>query len=245
MNKPILFISDLHLSPALPKTTAVFKAFLEGPAREASQLFILGDFFEYWVGDDFLEMPEQIFFKHIAHMLKVLAQEGTQIFLMHGNRDFLLGKHFEQQAQVTLIPDPFVIERDGWRIALTHGDLLCADRAYRAYRYVVRQNFIQNCFLKLSFAIRCRIAEFLRQKSHLSQSRHNNYRDASTEAVQDFFEQTKTKVMIHGHTHQPACHEHHGYVRWVLPDWDFDHGTQARGGYLQLDKEGLRAVSLN
>lgn len=248
---PVLFISDLHLSPGMPHTTAAFESFLQTVAPSAQALFILGDFFEYWLGDDVLQAPNSDvsgkFSRHIATQLLSLNEQGTQVFLMHGNRDFLIGQQFAQAAQLTLLPDPWVLEAHGQRIALTHGDLLCTtDLAYQRFRYWVRRPWLQAAFLALPLRLRLRVAERMRHRSRI---RHQHpihfWVDTEDTAIQHMLDATDCTHLIHGHTHLPATHPLPDGERLVLSDWDFDgHPDTARGNYLQLDADGLHTRSL-
>ncbi|MBU6491289.1 MAG: UDP-2,3-diacylglucosamine diphosphatase [Burkholderiales bacterium] len=249
---PALFISDLHLSPALPRTVAAFDALLQGPARAAGELFILGDFFEYWVGDDMLDTdPDDpasfgAFARDIAARLAALGATGVPIYIMPGNRDFLLGQRFARSARATLLHDPCIVERFGQRIVLTHGDMLCRDdAAYMRYRRVVRSPRLQRLFLALPLRFRMAVAERLRARSAGAQQR-KIYDDVDHAAARELFSCAEAPTLIHGHTHRPACHEDRdargrSTHRWVLTDWECDHG-QPRAGYLQWDADGLRAV---
>lgn len=237
-----LLISDLHLSEALPRTVEAFEHFIRVTANGADSVFILGDLFEYWIGDDMLELP---FARRIASLMHTLSERGIALYVMHGNRDFLLGKRFMAAAGAMPLPDPFVVTAFGERIVLAHGDALCtADPAYQRFRRIVRAPLAQRLFLALPFRIRLRIGEQMRAKSLARPMVASPKYDATNEAVARLFGATHTRTMIHGHTHLPARHEHHGAVRWVLPDWDLDHGTP-RGGYMRIDETGKHVLPLD
>lgn len=238
----VLLLSDLHLSEALPRTVEAFEHFIHVTANGADSVFILGDLFEYWIGDDMLASP---FARHIAGQMHTLSERGIALHVMHGNRDFLLGRRFMAAAGAMLLPDPFVITVFGKRIALTHGDALCtADMAYQRFRRVVRAPFVQRLFLSLPRRWRERIGENMRRKSAARPMRAAPQYDVTPEAVARLFDATRTHTMIHGHTHLPAHHDEHGATRWVLPDWELDHGAP-RGGYLRIDETGIRALPLD
>ena len=233
-----LFVSDLHLDAALPRTTARFLRFLEEIAPSAQALYLLGDVFEYWAGDDDLD---NAFNRRIVTALHALGQRGVDLFWIAGNRDFLVGEHFAQEAGMRLLDDPTVLTRNGQRIVLTHGDMLCTDdHAYQAFRAQVRDPAWQQQFLSQALSERKRIIEAMRQHSREAQQvKAPEIMDVNEAAVLGLFAQEGASVMIHGHTHRPAVHRYaQGLVRHVLPDWELDHGP-LRGGWLQLDDAGL------
>jgi UDP-2,3-diacylglucosamine hydrolase len=241
--RPFFFISDLHLSEAIPQTVAAFEHFIRATAEEADSVFILGDLFEYWVGDDMLAEP---FVARMAALLHTLSERGIALYLMHGNRDFLLGKRFMKAAGAIWLPDPFVITAFGTRVALAHGDRLCsADRGYQMFRHFARNRFAQMLFLAWPFRWRQKLAENMRSKSEYGRLRPVSIKyDVTPKAVAALFKASKAATIIHGHTHRPARHREPGGTRWVLPDWDLDHGTR-RGGYLRIDADGIRALPLD
>jgi UDP-2,3-diacylglucosamine hydrolase len=165
---------------------------------------------------------------------------------MHGNRDFLLGKRFMKAAGAIWLPDPFVITAFGARITLAHGDALCtADHAYIRFRRVARSRFAQMLFLAWPFRWRHALAKGMRSASQESRARPVSPKyDVTQEGVAALFRETGTATIVHGHTHRPARHREPGGTRWVLPDWDLDHGER-RGGYLRIDADGLRALPLD
>lgn len=240
--RPWLFISDLHLSETLPRTAAAFEHFIADTASGAAALFILGDLFEYWIGDDTLQTP---FAQRMAALMRTLSSRGTALYVMHGNRDFLLGDRFMAAAGARLLPDPTIISGFGTRIVLAHGDGLCtADQNYQRFRRFARSRAAQSFFLAWPLRWRVALAERMRAKSQAGMRRAPApLYDVTAAAVAQLNAASGTHILVHGHTHLPARHESHGNVRWVLPDWDLDHG-RARGGYLQLDHAGLRALPL-
>jgi UDP-2,3-diacylglucosamine hydrolase len=241
--RPFLFLSDLHLSESIPKTVAAFEHFVRVTADQADSVFILGDLFEYWVGDDMLAEP---FPAKMAALMHTLSERGIALYVMHGNRDFLLGKRFMRAAGAVWLPDPFVITAFGSKIALAHGDALCtADRGYQIFRRFARNRLAQLLFLAWPFRWRRALAERMRSKSEAGRERPPLPRyDVTQHGVDALFKASRTKTMIHGHTHRPARHTDADRVRYVLPDWDLDHGAK-RGGYLRIDSEGIRVLPLD
>ncbi|WP_043648018.1 UDP-2,3-diacylglucosamine diphosphatase [Chitinilyticum litopenaei] len=224
-----LFIADLHLNPADPATAEAFAGFLAGPARAAGTLYILGDLFDYWLGDDQLDDP---FYAAQAAALQALAAEGVALHFMPGNRDFLCARRFARAAGLTILPDPSVITRDGQRLLLAHGDAYCTDDiAYQRFRRFVRNRFLQAIlWLALPRRWRQQKARQLRERSQ-QHNRRKDYRimDVNADAIDAALAGHDCRILIHGHTHRPATHAHRHGVRHVLPDW---HAGQ--GGYLQL-----------
>ncbi len=165
---------------------------------------------------------------------------------MHGNRDFLLGKRFMRAAGAIWLPDPFVMTAFGARIVLAHGDALCtADRKYQTFRRLARWRAAQLLFLAWPFKWRHALAERMRSSSEEGRTRPPSpLYDVTHQGVEALFRSSHTTTMIHGHTHKPARHQETSGTRWVLPDWDLDHGTH-RGGYLRIDAEGIHALPLD
>lgn len=234
-----LFVSDIHLSPNLPKTTEAFLEFLDF-AQIAPQLFILGDLFEYWVGDDAIDTP---YVATVIQALRTLTDSGTQIFWIAGNRDFLVGERFAHSTGAQLLTEPAIITIGDQRICLLHGDAQCTDdHGYMAFRSQVRQNAWQTHFLSKPFAERQQIVEGLRQGSKMQQKdKSMEIMDVNEHAISEVFSTTNTDVMIHGHTHRPAVHQYHGQVRYVLPDWQCDENP-VRGGWLIAAIDGSLKV---
>ncbi|VVE24621.1 UDP-2,3-diacylglucosamine diphosphatase [Pandoraea aquatica] len=257
---PALFISDLHLSPALPQTVQVFEDFLRGPAREASILFILGDLFEYWIGDDMLDAdrgsetppastapasePLGVFARRMTAAMAELSASGVPIAVMRGNRDFLLGKRFAQAAGAVMLDDPCVFSFLGQALVLSHGDQLCTDDVgYQRFRRVAHSPLGKAFFLTLPLRVRMGIADRIRRRSAAKGAHRMAYADANANAIAALLDAAGERTLVHGHTHRPARHVDGRRVRWVLPDWEFD-VDPPRGGYLQWDAHGLRAVDL-
>jgi UDP-2,3-diacylglucosamine hydrolase len=223
-----LFISDLHLSPDEPATVARFLAFLNGPARNAARLFILGDLFDYWAGDDDLAAP---FNAHIVSALRALADGGVSVSFMAGNRDFLIGPQFAAAAGMDLLPDPCVRDFAGVPTLLMHGDTLCTDDAdYQRFRATVRNPAWQAAFLTRPLAERKREIEALRARSEAEKRvKPMEIMDVNAAAVEAALHHHGVNTLIHGHTHRQGRHAHRvdgrDCVRWVLGDWHGERGT--------------------
>jgi UDP-2,3-diacylglucosamine hydrolase len=236
-----LFISDLHLSVERPGPNEQFFRFLHEEAARADALYILGDLFEYWIGDDGIE--EDPLGRQVVRALRVLSRAGVAVFLMVGNRDFLMGAKFCEASGARFLDDPRVVEIDGKPVLLMHGDTLCTDDAdYQGWRATARSEAWQKEFLSKSLPERRDTIEALRAKSKaVVQAKPAEIMDVNEVAVREAFRVHGVQLMIHGHTHRPAKHEHEvdGRLcqRWVLPDW------YGRGGYLALDAVGPRLVS--
>lgn len=238
---PVLFISDLHLTPERPQAAHLLRRFLRDVAPSAAALYILGDFFEAWVGDDDLSEP---FHADIAEALRILSGHGTQVAFLPGNRDFLAGEAFARAAGLTLLPDPTRLDLFGVPTLLSHGDAFCTDDAtYQAFRAQVRGAAWQQAFLALPLAERRALARELRERSEQAKAgKKPEIMDVNAEAVERAFRESRVDRIIHGHTHRPARHEHlvdgRPRERWVLADW-YD-----TGAYLHCDAQGCRAVAL-
>lgn len=240
-SKPVaLFVSDVHLQESMPRTTQAFLDFLHNYAVKADQLYLLGDLFEYWAGDDDLDAS---YIRRIVDALRAVNDSGAHVFWIAGNRDFLVGERFAKAAGLTILPDPSVVTIGGQRIVLAHGDAQCTDdHDYMAFRAQVRQQEWQRQFLAMPLAQRKAVIEGLRNGSRAAQ-RAKSYEimDVNPTAIAGLFETSGASLMVHGHTHRPARHEHlagdNKCVRYVLPDWDYDTG-QPRGGWLALHADG-------
>jgi len=217
----ILLVADLHLEPARPGLNRAFAGFLEREARSAAALYILGDFFNAWIGDD----DDTPLYADIAAALQRLAGSGTAVFLMHGNRDFLLGQRFAAACNATLLTEPHLLSHCGHDYLLLHGDVLCTrDTAYQDFRRQVRDPAWQAAFLARPLPDRRAFAaEARRQSKAMGSNRAEDIMDVSPEAVSAVLEQWNVDTLIHGHTHRPALHEFdHGgrrCRRLVLGDW--------------------------
>ncbi|ASU38417.1 UDP-2,3-diacylglucosamine diphosphatase [Herbaspirillum sp. meg3] len=236
-----LFISDLHLQASLPRTTQAFYDFLNQHASRAEQLYLLGDIFEYWAGDDDIETPYN---SDIVNALRRVSDSGVAIYWIAGNRDFLVGAAFAEAAGLTILDDPHVIHLAGRDITLAHGDAQCTDdTAYMAFRAQVRQPAWQQQFLGMPLAQRKAIIEGVRQNSKdANKEKSYDIMDVNAEAVRTLYDQTGTQTLIHGHTHRPALHVDESgtatRLRYVLPDWEYD-VEPARGGWMSLTADGV------
>lgn len=232
-----LFISDLHLQATLPHTAHAFFTFLHTYAMHAQQLYLLGDIFEYWAGDDDLETP---FNAAIATAIRTVAEAGVDVFWMAGNRDFLVGEAFAQTAQLTLLPDPHVATIAGTRMTLAHGDAQCTDdQAYMAFRQQVRNPAWQQQFLSMPLAQRKAIIAGVRENSQsANKEKSADIMDVNADAIAALFTATESDILIHGHTHRPALHLLEGNKkRYVLSDWEYD-TTPVRGGWMSVTSDG-------
>lgn len=200
-----LFIADLHLQTEEPAITAGFLRFLAGTAREADALYILGDLFEAWIGDDDPNPLHQ----QIAQAIKAVVDSGVPCYFIHGNRDFLLGQRFAQACGMQLLPQEQVLNLYGRNVLIMHGDTLCTDDAgYQAFRAKVHQPWLQKLFLTLPLFIRRRIAAKMRAGSKAANSSKSlSIMDVNQHAVVEAMEKHQVQWLIHGHTHRPAVHE--------------------------------------
>lgn len=216
-----LFIADLHLSVHEPAITAGFLRFLRSEAMSADALYILGDLFDAWIGDD----DPQPLHATVATALRELHQHGVRCYFVHGNRDFLIGKHFAQQSRMILLPTETVLDLYGQRILILHGDTLCTDDpAYQKFRRRVHNKFIQRLFLLLPLRFRLKIAKKMRSASqYANQSKSQQIMDVNAEEVIRRLDYYQVNTMIHGHTHRPKIHqiatEHIHAQRAVLGAW--------------------------
>lgn len=217
-----LFISDLHLDQARPHIIDIFRRFIVEEAVNADALYILGDLFEAWIGDD----ADDETGKQFVDAMRPLRDARKPCFYMHGNRDFLLGEDFARKAGMTLLPDPSVIDIDGTPTLLMHGDTLCTnDQAYQAFRQQVRSPKWQQTFLSQSIEKRQAFASQARQESqrHTKNNSDAAIMDVNQGAVEAVMKSAKVHRLVHGHTHRPATHtfKSHGetFERIVLADW--------------------------
>jgi UDP-2,3-diacylglucosamine hydrolase len=236
---PSLFISDLHLTDERPEANERFIELLEGKARGADALYILGDFFEYWIGDDDLEDP---FNAVIAGLLGALSRGGVPLYLMHGNRDFLVGERFCAATGAKLLADPSVHEIQGVRTLLMHGDTLCTDDLdYQNWRRISRSEAWQREFLAEPLSERRRAIVGMREKSkEVVQAKPADIMDVNDAAVMQAMRAHGVTRLVHGHTHRPGRHaltiDGRPAERWVLPDW------YGRGGYLEIGRRAPKLV---
>ncbi|MCF6764798.1 UDP-2,3-diacylglucosamine diphosphatase [Thiotrichales bacterium 19S3-7] len=222
----IYIISDLHLKAAEPEVFRQFSVFLQQITNKGNTLYILGDFFEYWVGDD----ANDTFYQRVISLLKNATNCGLVIYFMHGNRDFLIGKTFAANSGIQLIQDPYYLHWQNQLIALMHGDLLCTDdQRYLRYRKVVQSRWFKWLFLHLPLALRNKMADKMRQKSK-NRKRYEIEFDATDKGINRYAKDAQ--IIIHGHTHKLAIHKHHSKTRYVLGDW---HKNQY--SYIQINDQ--------
>lgn len=236
-----LFVSDLHLDDARPEATRLFGDFLAGEARSAEALYILGDLFEAWVGDD--DPSEAGAF--VAEHVRALSDRGVPVSFMHGNRDFLLGDAYAARAGMRLLRDPTRIELLGEPVLLMHGDLLCTgDTEYQKFRAQTRDVDWQRAFLaqpleaRLAFARQARGESARHQGALREAGRMETITDVAPAAVEEAFAAHGVDTLIHGHTHRPAIHRGDARTRIVLGDW------YAQGSVLRVDAQGPRLSAL-
>ncbi|MDP2226061.1 MAG: UDP-2,3-diacylglucosamine diphosphatase [Moraxellaceae bacterium] len=233
-----LFISDLHLSPDLPRVTAGFFRYLEA-ASGAAALYVLGDLFESWVGDDHRDDYNNA----VIAAFRQLSDSGTALFFAHGNRDFLLGAGFVEATAATLLPDNAVIDVNGQRLLVMHGDQLCTlDAKYMAFRAQSRDAAWQQDMLQKPLDQRLMIASMLRMQSRANNAnKAENIMDVTPEAVHQALREAGVHTLLHGHTHRPQVHdfllEGQPAQRFVLGDWREESGEAVTG---VADAQGLR-----
>lgn len=235
-----LFISDLHLSGERPRIAEQFIGFLEGPAREADAVYILGDLFEAWLGDD-LPLPEH---RPSLEAMRGLAAAGVPLYFMQGNRDFLTGGEFERLSGARLLPDPSLIDLYGEPTLLLHGDTLCTDDVeYQRFRQMVRDPAWQKDFLGKPAEARIAMARELREVSRKETGRKAEaIMDVNAQAVAQAFREHGVRRIIHGHTHRPAVHDLQvdgaPVQRIVLGDW------YEQGSVLRCDAQGCSLAGI-
>mgnify|MGYP000238431980 CR=1 FL=1 len=229
------FISDLHLSEKTPSTNQGFFKFLKTAAQEFSHLYILGDLFESWVGDD----DDSSFASDVTEHIKTATRSGLEIFFMHGNRDFLCGNKFAEDANITILPDPFFIDYFDQKIALSHGDDFCTDDLkYIEFKKEVRSSSWQEDFLSKPLEERQKIAANMRDASQSNKDKKDlSIMDVAANTIHEFFIQNNISLLIHGHTHRPDRHSTASGERIVLGDWD------SHGWALEMDDSGYQLQS--
>jgi UDP-2,3-diacylglucosamine hydrolase len=234
---PTLLLSDLHLSPARPRAVEAFLAFCRGPARRAAAVYVLGDLFDWWVGDDQLRAR---FYKRIGAALRSIADAGVPLFVARGNRDFLIGSKFAQVTGSTLLAERTVVPLGGIPTLLTHGDELCTDDvAYMRFRAHSRTDAWRANILAKPYWVRRGIAAYLRFRSRTATAmKPEGIMDVNADAVAQAFRDHDVTRLVHGHTHRPARHaldvDGVARERHVLAAWHDD------GRYLEIDDRGVR-----
>jgi UDP-2,3-diacylglucosamine hydrolase len=233
------FIADLHLAENRPDITACFLSFLTNEAPKAETLYILGDLFEYWIGDD----DKSPFILSIADALKALSQTSTKIYYIHGNRDFLLGKRYAKMSGMTLLPEEQLIDLYGQPVVIMHGDTLCTrDVAYQAFRKKSRSWWWQATIKSLPLFVRRKIAENYRNRSAAATAmKSQDIMDVTESEVIKSLEKNNSQLLIHGHTHRPFIHDINANgqaaQRMVLGDW------YEQGAWLKASKEGIELLN--
>jgi len=229
-----IFLSDIHLCESRPSITDAFVSFLNKVTNEVDALYILGDLFEYWIGDDSNQH------ENVIEALKKLTDRHIQVFLMHGNRDFLIGSAFEKKTGAVLLNDPILVEIFGKKILLCHGDTLCTDDIeYQSFRDKIRSESWKNEFLKKSLSERASIANKFRKESELNKKKKSlEIMDVNLDEVnRTLIQFNYPDFLIHGHTHRPNQHsinlDGHQIQRIVLGDW------YEQGSYLILNAHGI------
>jgi UDP-2,3-diacylglucosamine hydrolase len=235
------FISDIHLSEKHPELTQAFFTFLEESKEACTHLFILGDLFETWIGDDD-DLP---LYGEIKEALLSFTTNGPKTFFMHGNRDFLIGETFANETGITILPDPYVLDINNQKVVLSHGDSLCTDDTdYMNFRNEVHTEKWQSGFLQKDINERKQIAASLRDDSEEATSKKSDtVTDVNAQAVENFINKHQPDLFIHGHTHRPGVHNielnNLSSKRIVLGDWG------AKGWYLALDSKDADLKEFN
>ena len=235
----VYFVSDLHLKPERPDLTRAFSRLLDTTFQDASELYLLGDIFEAWIGDD---TPTPTL-EPILNSLKQLSDQGCKVFFQHGNRDFLVGEAFAKSINASLLPEELTVDLPVGKAVISHGDQLCLDDIeYMQFRTMVRNPQWQQDFLSKSLEERLAIARQIRDASKERTAEKAEYiTDVNQQAVTDLFIRSDVDLMIHGHTHRPCIHQHEvdgkQATRIVLGDWD------KLGWYLKVDKQGYDLIN--
>lgn len=232
--------ADMHLGPDAPATLQAFLGFIQEASVKADALFLCGDIFNVWIGDDHMRLPPP-WLQEVCQALQAYGQH-RRLYIMRGNRDFLLGESAAKHLNAILLADVVSLHTDAGVIALSHGDELCTDdHAYQRFRHIVRWPWLQASYLTLPLRWRQAIADYFRRKSQGGNRTKASYiMDVNTKAVQQRLQDSQAIAVVHGHTHRPARHSIQTspvVYRWVLPDWDYEHDQ--RGGYLCINADGL------
>jgi UDP-2,3-diacylglucosamine hydrolase len=237
----VLFISDLHLDASRPAATKTFRQFLHQEASQVDALYILGDLFEYWISDE----DQNPHYREVIDALAELTTAGVKCYIMHGNRDFMLGRRFAQESGTTLLYDPTLIYAGGKSILISHGDMLCTDdHSYQRFRRIVRSAWFQRIYTALPFFLKRRLAIKARSKSGDSMDdKPPEILDVNQDAVADILKLHKVDTLLHGHTHRPYIHQFEidGKImmRIVLGDW------YESGSVLRWDQAGPQLSTLD
>ena len=235
-----LFISDLHLEADRPEIGEQFLDFLDDEAADAEALYILGDFFEYWVGDD---DPDE-YYASINRYLRAFTDSGVPVYFMHGNRDFMIGERFAAETGVTILPDPYPLELYGKSVLLSHGDAMCTDDVeYQQIRAMTRNPEWQSMMLGKPLEERIAIAKHVRaQSQERNKTLSESIVDVNPDAVRETISDHGVEILLHGHTHRPGIHgievDDRFAKRVVLGDW-YDQGSVVR-----WDEDGLELSAM-
>lgn len=238
--RDILIISDLHLSRNRPATIDLFLRFLKEQASDADQLYILGDLFDAWIGDDDITPP----LPTLIDALHSLSSAGCKLAVMHGNRDFLLGEGFANATGCQLLPDPTTVDLNGTPTLLMHGDLLCSDdKEYLQARKLLRSDAFIADFLSKSIEERIQLAAEYRQRSgEVVSLKPADIMDINQQTVEHYMREHGVRQLIHGHTHRPALHQFEldkkQAKRYVLEDWH-----ETAGSYIRINAAGTVQAS--
>lgn len=235
--------SDIHLGPDTPATANAFHLFLDKACADADALILCGDIFNAWIGDDFaLTAPPEWLSQTLRRFRAVSGK--IPLWLGRGNRDFLMGHALARHVGASLLPDTVCLATEFGNVLLSHGDEYCTDDAgYQRLRRLVRNSMVQKLFLSLSLKQRLGIAEWARKRS-MAANRYKSFNmmNVSPAAIEQAFSNSDIDILVHGHTHRPAIHSltigGRARTRIVLPDWDYDHDTKPRGGWLAIDGHG-------
>ncbi|QEY24197.1 UDP-2,3-diacylglucosamine diphosphatase [Neisseria animalis] len=235
--KPIYFIADLHLSEARSDLTDLFVRFMAGRARTAQAVYILGDLFDFWIGDD----EQSAVIDAVKQAVCKLKEQNVPCYFIHGNRDFLIGERFAVEAGMTLLPEYQLVEAFGNKILLCHGDTLCTDDVrYQAFRRKVQQKWLQKLFLLLPLSWRLAVAHRIRAVSQKEQrQKMAEIMDVNLQFTEDTVRRYGVKLLIHGHTHRQNIHHEAGWQRIVLGDWKKDQPSILRYDGKQFEFVGL------
>lgn len=240
MKQHIHFISDLHLAQDRPENTQRFLAYLDSLSSNVSELYILGDLFDVWVGDDDPTPPNE----EVKKQFNQLAKKGIRVYFLAGNRDFLIGEAFFNATQVICLEDEIIIDLFGVKTLLMHGDLLCTDDVeYQQFRALTHTPEWQEDILSKPLAERLAIAQHFRQESHLNKKEKSaGIMDVNETTVVNALEKHRVQRLIHGHTHRPNIHSHTANnqtaERFVLAEWD------TSGSVLDWTENGFEVTSL-
>lgn len=231
----IYFISDLHLSENQPQITELFLQFMQQKAPLAEHVYILGDLFDFWIGDD----EQSPLIEQVKTAIKNLTASGVKCYFICGNRDFLIGKRFAKETGMEILPDYQLIDLYGKKTLLCHGDTLCIDDVkYQQFRRKVHQAWRQKLFLCLPLFIRLNIANKIRAKSKQDkQSKSSEIMDVNSEFTANKVAEFGAELLIHGHTHREHIHSEQGFTRIVLGDWKSDYAS-----ILEVDETGAKFI---